>query len=52
MASRMVKHASQIYRKHRSLELIKLLQTTFVRPHLEFAVAVWSPCLQGDIDEL
>ena len=38
--------------EYRSLELIKLLYTTFVRPHLEFAVAVWSPYLQGDIEEL
>ena len=38
--------------EYRSLELIKLLYTTFVRPHLGFAVAVWSPFLQGDIEEL
>ena len=38
--------------EYRDLELIKSLYTTFVRPHLEFAVAVWSPYLKGDIDIL
>jgi hypothetical protein len=38
--------------EYRDLELIKSLYTTFVRPHLEFAVAVWSPYLKGDIDVL
>ena len=38
--------------EYRDLELIKSLYTTFVRPHLEFAVAVWNPYLKGDIDIL
>ena len=28
------------------------LYKTYVRPHLEFSVAVWSPCLQKDIEVL
>ena len=32
--------------------IIKTLYTTFVRTHLEFAVAVWNPYLQRDIDAL
>jgi ribonuclease P/MRP protein subunit RPP40 len=38
--------------EYRDLDLIKSLYTTFVRPHLEFAVSVWSPHTQGDIDIL
>jgi len=38
--------------EYRDLDLIKSLYTTFVRPHLEFAVSVWSPHMQGDIDIL
>jgi hypothetical protein len=32
--------------------LFKSLYTTFLRPHLEFAVAVWSPYLKVDISIL
>ncbi len=32
--------------------LLKLLYTTFIRPLIEFAVAVWSPYYKGDIDTL
>jgi ribonucleases P/MRP protein subunit RPP40 len=32
--------------EYRDLDLIKSLYTTFVRPHLEFAVSVWSPHMQ------
>ena len=38
--------------EYRNLELFKSLYTTFVRPHLEFVVAVWSPFLKGDINIL
>ena len=32
--------------------LAKQLYTTFIRPHLEFAVAAWNPYQKGDIDRL
>ena len=38
--------------EYRDLKLFKSLYTTFVRPHLEFAVAVWSPYLKVDISIL
>jgi ribonuclease P/MRP protein subunit RPP40 len=38
--------------EYRDLDIIKSLYTTFVRPHLEFAVAVWNPYLKGDIEIL
>jgi hypothetical protein len=34
------------------VESCKLLYTSLIRPHLEFAVPVWSPYLEGDINEL
>ena len=37
---------------YRDLDIIKSLYTTFVRPHLEFSVAVWNPYLKGDIEIL
>jgi ribonucleases P/MRP protein subunit RPP40 len=38
--------------EYRDLNLFKSLYTTFLRPHLEFAVAVWSPYLKVDISIL
>jgi len=37
---------------HRGTEVLKKLYTTYVRPHLEYAVAVWHPYLKQDIKEL
>ena len=34
------------------IEMAKLLYTVFVRPHLEFAIPVWSPYLKGDKEKL
>ena len=34
---------------YRDTELIRLLYLALVRPHLEFAVSVWNPCLSKDI---
>ena len=36
----------------RESTLWKKLYTTYVRPHLEFAVAVWNPYRKNDIDIL
>jgi hypothetical protein len=33
-------------------ELVKLLYTSLIRPHLEFAIPVWNPYLKKDIDVL
>ena len=33
-------------------ELVKMLYVALVRPHLEFAVAVWNPHLKKDIEKL
>lgn len=38
--------------RSRGLYLWKVLFTTYIRPHLEFAVQAWSPHLLGDIDIL
>jgi hypothetical protein len=38
--------------QHNSVDLWKRLYTTYVRPHLEFAVPVWSPHRKGLIDML
>lgn len=37
---------------HFDCKLLLLLYKTFIRPHLEFAIPVWSPCLKGDCDVL
>ena len=37
---------------YRGADLWKKLYTTYVRPQLEFAVAVWNPYLKGDIKAL
>ena len=34
------------------IKLIRILYTVYVRPLIEFAVPVWNPSLQGDIDLL
>ena len=36
----------------RESTLWKKLYTTYVRPHLEFAISVWSPYRKGDMDIL
>ena len=36
----------------RSLPIWKLLYTTYIRPHLEFAATVWNPFLKDDISTL
>jgi hypothetical protein len=36
----------------REIRIWKKLYTTYVRPHLEFAVAVWNPYQKGDIAQL
>ena len=33
-------------------ELVRLLYVSLIRPHLEYAVPVWSPYLKGDIESL
>ena len=38
--------------RFRGVEMWKKLYTTYVRPHLEFAVPVWNPYLKGDIEAL
>ena len=43
-----IKQAFTVLDKQMFLSLYKSL----VRPHLEYAQAAWSPCLQGQIDEL
>ena len=35
-----------------NLSMWKLLYTTYIRPHLEFAVSAWNPYLKDDIDTL
>ena len=37
---------------HRGMDVWKKLYTTYVRPHLEYAVAVWHPYHKQDIKEL
>jgi hypothetical protein len=37
---------------YRGVGMWKRLYTTYVRPHLEFAVPVWSPYLKGDIAKI
>ena len=36
----------------RSLHIWKLLYTTYIRPHLEFAISAWNPYLKKDINLL
>ena len=36
----------------RNIDIWKKLYTTYVRPHLEFAVAAWNPYLKKDINTL
>ena len=38
--------------RFRDAQMWKKLYTTYVRPHLEFAISVWNPYLKGDIDLL
>ena len=38
--------------KHRGIKLWKNLYTTYIRPHLEFAIQVWSPHFIKDIEAL
>ena len=38
--------------KYPKKELVKLLYTSLVRPHLEYAISSWSPCLEKDINEI
>ena len=38
--------------KYFDAELVRLLCVSLVRPHLEFAIPVWHPCLKKDIDML
>ena len=33
-------------------ELVRLLYVSLIRPHLEYAVPVWSPYLRGDIENV
>ena len=33
-------------------ELVTLLYVSLIRPHLEYAVPVWSPYLRGDIENI
>jgi ribonucleases P/MRP protein subunit RPP40 len=36
----------------RDVDIWKKLYTTYIRPHLEFAVPVWNPYLKGDVRRL
>ena len=36
----------------RDVGLWKRLYTTYIRPHLEYAIQVWSPIHEGDISKL
>ena len=36
----------------RNTNIWKKLYTTYVRPHLEFAVSTWNPYLQKDINSI
>jgi hypothetical protein len=38
--------------EHFDLDMVKILYTTFVRPHLEFAASVWNPYAANDISLL
>ena len=38
--------------KYLSLQSLPFLYKTYIRPHLEYCVPVWSPYLMGDMDEM
>ena len=38
--------------KHLNQQSLPFLYKTYVRPHLEYCVPVWSPCLRRDMDEM
>ncbi|MBY0580626.1 MAG: reverse transcriptase family protein [Rickettsiales bacterium] len=38
--------------KYLDVNIVKMLYTAFIRPHLEFAVQAWSPFLKQDIDKI
>ena len=38
--------------KSRDAIMWKKIYTTYVRPHLEYAIPVWNPFLKGDIEKL
>ncbi|XP_065675561.1 uncharacterized protein LOC136091777 [Hydra vulgaris] len=44
--------ATDIERDLDQVEVWSKLYTTYVRPHLEFAIPVWCPYLKGDIKEI
>ena len=37
---------------HFKCELVRLLYVSLIRPHIEYAVPVWSPYLRGDIENV
>jgi ribonuclease P/MRP protein subunit RPP40 len=50
-ANRMLGMMSRTF-SHFTHELLKIVYSTFVRPHLEFAIAACNPYSQGDINKL
>ncbi len=38
--------------EHFDLDMVNILYTTFVRPHLKFAASVWNPYAANDISVL
>ena len=34
------------------VQMLRILYTTYVRPHLEFAISAWCPYLKHDIEKL
>ena len=38
--------------KHLNLQSLPFLYKTYVHPHLEYCVPLWSPCLRRDMDEM
>ena len=51
LANRTLGRLKKLFRS-RSLHLWKTLYQAYIRPHLEYAVQVWSPHLSRDIDTL
>ena len=38
--------------KHFTIDVVKIVYPTYIRPHLEFASSVWNALSKGDLDKL